>query len=328
MEQVRVSVIIPAYNSHRTLVESVEGIYRQTAYVQVMDIIIVDSSDNPDALEQINELKKREKVRVFTSGVRVMPAIQRNLGAAHSQADLLCFLDSDAYPAENWIERAIEVYRSGIKVGGGSYKLPPFQEKTKIAIAQYYLQFNEYLDAGKNKIKKLVPSCNLFCDRKLFLEVGGFPEIRASEDTLFGLKVSQTSTMYFIPGMPVYHIFREEKDSYYRNQEVLGKYIFIYRKMVYNSFYYRGVMPYLFYPFFAFFKIMRILMRVRMAGRKHFIRLLPAMGLFMRGMKYWRKGFLQGVKDYDREVAIFRKENQVEMPRVVVAPDPVAQTQN
>jgi glycosyltransferase involved in cell wall biosynthesis len=304
MQSPNASVIIPAYNSHKTLERSIIGCQEQTAWDSLDRIIIVDSSDDPVSLELLEKLKQQEKVEVITSGVRVMPAIQRNIGAKNAQSKILCFLDSDAYPEKDWIEKIIAVYKSGTLVGAGSYKLPEFQKDKKIAKAQYYLEFNEFIDVGKPRKKKLAPSCNLFCDRKLFIEIGGFPELRASEDTLFGLKVSKYADIIFYPDISVYHIFRDTKEHYFNNQVLLGKYIFIYRKKTYNSLYYRGILPYIFFPFFMLVKLFRILSRLAKADSIHIRQFLSATGLFFAGLFYWGRGFWKGIREYKNEKAV------------------------
>lgn len=309
--KISISVIIPAYNSHVTLDKSIEGLIRQTAFDRIEKIIIVDSSDNQESLDQLDELKKIEKVMVLTSGVRVMPAKQRNIGARRSESDLLCFLDSDAYPAPDWIEKILEAHASGVRAGGGSYRLPDFQEDMIIPRAQYFLEFNEFFDVGQPRKKIMLPSCNLFCERELFLEVGGFPEIRASEDTLFGLLVNQKTRLTFFPDIAIYHIFREHKDHYYSNQKLIGMYIFIYRKYIYDSVYYRGLLPYFLLPGFILIKLTRIVFRIAKSGKMRLKYFFPTSMQFLAGLFYWSKGFWKGIGKYKDVQSLFRQNENL-----------------
>ncbi len=307
----KATIIIPTYNSHKTLGFTIEGLQNQSFYNSIEKIIIVDSSDNEESLKQLDEFKKNSKITVLTSGVRVMPAIQRNIGVKYANTDLLCFIDSDAVPAGNWVETIIKNYDSGIKVGGGSYRIPEFQKSKKIAKAQYYLEFNEYIDSGKPRKKKFLPFCNLFCDKSLFQKVGGIPVIRASEDTLFGLEVSKYEQIMFIPDISVSHIFREEKQHYFNNQVLLGKYIYIYRRSTYDNIYYQNILAYFFFPFFLSLKMIRILNRVFTSGSKNIIGFLSSIGLFTSGLYFWSKGFLKGISEYNKEdfVVEFKKNS-------------------
>lgn len=292
------SIVIPCYNSGATIAQTLDHLLGQTAFDRILEVIVVDSSDD-EVTKDVIAGYVGGKVSAITSGVRVMPAIQRNIGAKSAHGDVLCFIDADAYPAVDWVERQLEAYSNGTRVGGGSLLVPPFQRENRLAVAQYYLEFNEYVDTGKPRPKKMIPTCNMFCDRTLFNRVGGFPEIRASEDTLFGLAVGKIEKMTFFPGIKVYHIFRENLDHYLSNQVLLGKYIYVYRKYHYNPKYLdRAYFPFL-YPFFMLAKLMRILVRIVMAGPPHWFRFSWSMPLFFRGLHYWGKGFDQGCREYE-----------------------------
>ena len=293
------SVIIPSYNSSNTIGYTIEHLLKQTASARMVEIIVVDSSDD-DKTKGLLSRYTDGIVRVITSGIRVMPAIQRNIGAREAKGDILCFIDSDAYPAEDWVEKILETCEKGQKVGGGSYLLPDFQETHKLATAQYYLEFNEYINCGKPRIKKLLPTCNLFCEKRLFDEVGGIPEIRASEDTLFGLKVSEKEDIIFYPDIKVSHIFRENLEHCLNNQALIGKYIYVYRKYYYSSVYLnKSIIPIL-YPAMLLVKFMRIFQRIVFAGPGHWRRFLWASPLFFKGLMAWGKGFKQGSREYEQ----------------------------
>jgi glycosyltransferase involved in cell wall biosynthesis len=292
---VSVSVIIPSYNSAQTIGYTIDHLLSQSAFDQMKEIIIVDSSDDNLTVKNIKQYN-HPKIHFYTSGFRVMPAIQRNIGAKHATGDILAFIDSDAYPEHNWVEKIIEAFRSGWKTGGGSYAVPEFQLKNKTALGQYYLEFNEFINAGTCHTVRLLPSCNLFCDRNLFHQVGGFPEIRASEDSLFGLKVNRISPLIFLPQAIVYHIFRENKKHSLHNQSLIGKYIFIYRKAFYKSLYLGDCLP-VFIPLIISAKFLRIVFRIMKAGPFHFINFVKSFPVFMSGLYFWIKGFMNSRKD-------------------------------
>lgn len=293
------SVIIPSYNSAKTINYTIDHLLKQTANERLVEIIVVDSSDD-DKTKHILTGYKNDKVRMITSGIRVMPATQRNIGAGEAKGDILCFIDSDAFPAEDWIEKIIEACEEGNKAGGGSYLIPDFQQHNKLATAQYYLEFNEFINTGKPRIKKIFPTCNLFCDKKLFEKVGGIPEIRASEDTLFGLKLSEVEKMIFLPDVRVSHIFRENLEHCLNNQTLIGKYIYVYRKYYYSPAYLKRSLVPILYPAMMLVKFMRIFQRVLLAGPRHWRKFLWASPLFFRGLSAWGKGFRQGSREYDQ----------------------------
>ncbi len=293
-----VSIIIPSYNSSKTIEHTLNSLFLQTKADSIIEIIVVDSSDDKDTKKLLSSYISSKLIQI-TSGVRIMPAIQRNIGAKSAKGDLLCFIDSDAFAKEDWVEKILEAYEKGHKIGGGSYAIPDFQKKSKIAYAQYFIEFSLFIGYGKERHERIIASCNMFCDRELFLKEGGFPEIRASEDSLFSLKMDKIHPLIYIPQAVVFHIFREGMGHFLSNQYMLGKYIYIFRRQSYDSCYYKGIIPYFLFPAFILFKLIRIILRVILTKKvDNYVYLILSLPLILRGLYSWSAGFINGIKEY------------------------------
>jgi len=293
MVKTMITVIIPSFNSASTIEHVFEKLDNQSRKDLISEIVVVDSSNDRET-RPIIARHGSDKIKVIDAGIGVMPAIGRNIGAAHANGEILAFLDADAFPAYNWIENIAKVYENGCIVGGGGINIADFQKNNLIVLAQYYLQFNEFISSGSKSIKKFVPSCNMFCSKELFQKSGGFPEIRAAEDVLFGLKVSEIANLWFIPEIVVYHIFRLEWKKFLRNQILLGKYVSIYRKNHYDSFIYKGIMPIIFLPIFLLIKLFRIVWRISQTGWCNIYRFIISVPVFLVGLLFWSIGFIKG----------------------------------
>ncbi|MFC1704259.1 glycosyltransferase [Candidatus Omnitrophota bacterium] len=287
-----ISIIIPSYNSSKTIESTLKAIDAQAKSGLIEEVIVADSS-NDDLTKKIISKYNSSKIRIIDTGIKTMPAISRNVGAQSAKGEVLAFLDSDVYPADDWIENIAEAYKNGCMVGGGSIEVAELQRRNLFALAQYYLQFNEYMDVASNRVKAFVPSCNMFCSKDLFIKAGGFPDIRAAEDVLFGLKMSKIAQLWFLPKVKVFHIFRENWRSLIDNQKLLGKYILIYRKQYYKSVLYKGIMPVVLLPAFLFVKLLRIVIRICSSGGKQLFRFILTLPIFLLGLLFWSFGFLQ-----------------------------------
>ena len=288
-----ISVIIPSYNSSHTLCHTIEGILHQEN-VQAKEIIIVDSSDDGNIEKIKTKYQAFDHIVFSNAGIKVMPAMGRNIGAESAKGNILVFLDSDVIPSQQLLEHILNAYEKGCLVGGVGVDIPEFQISNLVALAQYYLQFNEYLPTGEKRKKPFLPSCNLFCDKDLFYKAGKFPEMRASEDVVFGLNISKFADIWFIPESKVWHIFREKWKDFLNNQKLLGKYISIYRKRNSCRFIYRGIFPVLLSPLFLFAKYARIVPRIINAGLNHIYRFVKVFPIFSIGLLFWMIGFVQG----------------------------------
>ncbi|MCK4946994.1 MAG: glycosyltransferase [Candidatus Aureabacteria bacterium] len=289
----KISVIIPSFNSVLTISRVLDVLSVQMGKGLISEVIVVDSS-NDGATKSLLSRYEPDKIKVIAAGERIIPAIGRNMGALRANGEILAFIDADAYPGHDWSENIEKAYENGCMVGGGGIEMADFQRNKPIAGAQYYLQLNEYMCIGRDKVKKFVSGCNMFCDRKLFQKIGRFPEIRAAEEVLFGLKVSKVERLWFIPNAKVHHIFREDWGGFFRNQMLLGKYISIYRKQYYNSFIYKGAMPIILLPGFFCVKLFRIIFRISQAGWHHVYHFVMVFPAFLLGLLFWSIGFIAG----------------------------------
>jgi glycosyltransferase involved in cell wall biosynthesis len=285
-----VSFIIPSYNSCKTIARTFESIFQQKTFSCIKEIIVVDSSDD----RKTRALLDDSKLKAILLDKKTSPALGRNIGAQNATGNLLCFIDSDVYLDENWLENILEAYNNGCRAGGGSVSIPDFQSKSNLALAQLYLQFNEFLETGEKRQMFMVPACNMFVERELFNKTGGFPNIRASEDVLLCLRLSDLAKVWLVPGARCFHVFRDSLQSYFNNQKILGKHIIIYRRMISPKWYYMGAWPVLLLPAFLIIKMTRIKLRIYKAGWQHYKKFVVSSPLFLAGLFYWSIGFVQG----------------------------------
>lgn len=124
-----ISVIIPSYNSFYTIKFTIEHILKQESINNILEILVVDSSDD-DKTKKFLETVNSTLLKVITSGIKVLPGTQRNIGAKIAKGKLLVFIDSDAYPTSDWLSQIHKVYTQGYIVGGGSYLIGNQKKQT------------------------------------------------------------------------------------------------------------------------------------------------------------------------------------------------------
>ncbi len=110
----------------------------------------------------------------------VSPAIKRDKGAEAAQGATLAFIDDDAYPAPDWLERMRESFGEGVAAVGGPQVTPPedpfwaqvsgamFLSCLNGGAARRYQAFDGTMEVDD------WPSVNLCVRRDDFLAVGGF----------------------------------------------------------------------------------------------------------------------------------------------------------
>ena len=86
-----ISIITPAYNAERTILETVESVQKQT--YSDFELIIVDDGSKDRTVELLQSIED-QRLKIFSyenGGV----AIARNRGLSHATGDLIAFIDAD-----------------------------------------------------------------------------------------------------------------------------------------------------------------------------------------------------------------------------------------
>jgi glycosyltransferase involved in cell wall biosynthesis len=170
---IQISVIIPSYNSSKTLVHTIEGIINQQN-IDGYEIIVVDSSEDGSIEGIISKYGSSGIIKFIRSEKRLSPSEGRNLGANHSNGNLLVFIDSDVVPSPIFLQKIKHAYESGCMVGGGGVEIPDFQRSKSIALAQFYLQFNEFLPVGVKRVRCLFQAVIFSVIKRYFIRPGVF----------------------------------------------------------------------------------------------------------------------------------------------------------
>lgn len=149
MENIKFSIIIPAYNSEEFIEECLNSIFSQT-YKNTEIIVINDcSTDNT-----LKILERYEKIKLFSTPVNSRQGAARNVGLEHCTGDYVLFVDSDdsLYDSEVLSKIADKISNTnypdiiylGLKVEGRrNLELIPNEENTK---KEYRLAENPFIN--------------------------------------------------------------------------------------------------------------------------------------------------------------------------------------
>lgn len=152
--------------------------------------------------------------RVIPSGP-VGPATKRNMGAAASDADVIAFIDADAWPDPEWLKNAVPYFEDErITAVGGPAVTPPADSRKQQASGAIY---SASIVSGSTTYRYTIhacrrvddyPTCNLLVRHSDFDEVGGFnEEFWPGEDTILCLKLTEDlgKKIIYVPNVVVNH---------------------------------------------------------------------------------------------------------------------------
>jgi glycosyltransferase involved in cell wall biosynthesis len=108
-----ISVVIPVYNSNKTIIRAIDSIINQT--ILPKEIIIVDDKSTDNTIEIINSyINKNNKditIRLISLKENSGPSKARNTGWNNSESEYIAFLDSD----DSWHPQKLEIQYSFMK---------------------------------------------------------------------------------------------------------------------------------------------------------------------------------------------------------------------
>lgn len=194
-----VSIIVPNLNSP-VIGRTLEALEDQIGASAAIEVIVV-GRDEPGLV------RESDAVRFFDTGRPMPPAPARNRGVAAARGGVLCFLDADCIPAQDWLARHLAAYddHETAVVGGGV----AFPTDDYWTLADNVASFYPVLASAPAGERELLPSLNLSCRRSVWDRVGGFDErypFPAAEDADWCLRARRAGyRLRFEPRALVHH---------------------------------------------------------------------------------------------------------------------------
>ena len=108
-----ISVIIPAYNAERTILETIASVQHQT--YSYLEIIVINDGSIDKTSELLNTVKDH-RLKVFDYPNGGVP-VARNHGLSHATGDLIAFLDADDLWTSDKLELQLAALQQHPKAG-------------------------------------------------------------------------------------------------------------------------------------------------------------------------------------------------------------------
>lgn len=203
---ISVSVIIPAYNAERFIVETIQSLQRQT--FSDFEIIVVDDGSTDQTASMVMQIED-PRLRILTVEHQGLSAT-RNRGVAASQGKFIAFLDADDLWTPNTLQLHVEALttNSAADLSYGwtyfwNYDLKNSSDVTKLiapsaAGATAYRAMLERNIVGNGS--------NIFVRRSAFDAVGGFDQtLTHGEDWEFCFRVALQGEVALVSQPIVYY---------------------------------------------------------------------------------------------------------------------------
>lgn len=191
---VKVSIIVPVYNSEKTIVRCATNLVNQT--LKEIEIIFIDDCSTDSSFVLLQEIKKQfpYKVKVLKTQENSGPGGARNLGLEYVDGEYIGFVDSDDIADVTMYQK---LYERAVEEQCDIVDSAFIDEKRQCIVSSLNSEFTGILDNEKRK--KLISKegyiwCKLFKSTCIQNEQVRFREKCIMEDTDFIMYLYATVT--------------------------------------------------------------------------------------------------------------------------------------
>jgi GT2 family glycosyltransferase len=195
----RVSVVIPAYNSHATVAVCLAALRHQTRPAD--EIIVVNSS--PETLTAAVVQGEFPEAVFVQSPSRLLPHAARNRGVELATGDVIVFTDPDCEPAPDWLAALLTGVASGHECVVGAMDV---KHATWWQVGIHLCKFHPYLPGLASAPREHACTANACYTRGLWQRIGPFPdEIFCGDGVLSWRAATAGQAPYLLPEAVVKH---------------------------------------------------------------------------------------------------------------------------
>ncbi|MBN2119587.1 MAG: glycosyltransferase [Candidatus Omnitrophica bacterium] len=205
-----ISVIVPAYNSEKTIRDCIDSLLNQSYPRNSYEIIAVDNNSSDNTQEIIKEYPVRYVEEKNTRSSYT----SRNAGIENSFGQIIGFIDADAKADKDWISKAVEtILTNKVDYLGGNIVV--YSDSGKSNSFDFYSRYYEFQAEKFLKWYHYAPTCSLFVKRETFKKVGKFLSgLSSGGDYEFGNRVYRASLkQVYSQDVVVYHPSRTNLSS-------------------------------------------------------------------------------------------------------------------
>lgn len=193
-----VSIVIPMYNSERTIIRALESILSQTAFEYIREIIVVNDGSLDNSMMVVENYKAKHPNVPITLINKPNGGVSsaRNTGMKKASGSWFALLDSDDEWLSNKLELQIMTINSheDIDFLGGAINSSPLRIFSRTISQLYKVKIKDLC------IKMFPQTSTVLFRRKIFDTIGGYDENQHyAEDGNYHLKICKFYNYYYLP---------------------------------------------------------------------------------------------------------------------------------
>lgn len=181
------------------------------------EVIVVDGNST----DKTRDISEKYGARLIRLKEKSNPAVKRNLGAREAKGDILCFVDSDCFLAQDYLAKVVETLKlTGADAVSGMTLTPP-----KVNFIGYLtgLEYEDRFVQMREGFVNIAATTCLSIKKEVFEAVGGFREIfkerAVGEDWDLSARMVQMGyRIYHSNSIKVFHDTSDNLQRYINSQ--------------------------------------------------------------------------------------------------------------
>ncbi len=227
----KVSVIVPVYNTARYLAACIEGLLDQDFDPSAYEILAVDNNSTD---ESASIIERYPRVRLLHEPKQGSYAA-RNRGVREAKGEIIAFTDSDCVPERDWLREGLAgLDASGVEIVVGHTYFDP-RSWWMHQLGRFERAKGRYALSSDDPGVYYGHTNNLITRRDTLEIAGGFAEWMRGSDVILVQQTVRRATcdsVVYRPSMRVRHLEVADLLAYYRKLFTYGRSQRRYRKVV------------------------------------------------------------------------------------------------
>jgi len=225
-----ISVIIPAYNAERTILQTIASVQQQT--FSDFELIVINDGSSDRTLELLNSVEEpRLKIFSYTNGG--LP-VARNRGISHATGEFITFLDADDLWTPDKLEAQLTALQQHPEAGVAYSWTHYMDEKGESFHTSNTVFFEGNVSANLLMGNFLESGSNPLIRKQAIESVGEFdPTLASCEDWEYWLRLADRWPFVVVPKQQI--LYRQTSGAMSSKIEVMEKYHLIVIERAFQS---------------------------------------------------------------------------------------------
>jgi glycosyltransferase involved in cell wall biosynthesis len=216
----KISVVIPAYNAEKTILETIQSVQQQT--FNDFELIVINDGSKDETIKKLNTIKD-ERLKIFSYENGGLPTA-RNRGISHATGEFISFIDADDLWTPDKLELQLAALEKHPETGVAySWTICMIETEKSVSFVKSASIFFEGNVYNKLLLENFIGSgSNILVRRQAIESTGEFePTLKSCEDWDFYLRLATSWPFVVIPKNQI--IYRKAPGSMTSKAKVMEK---------------------------------------------------------------------------------------------------------